>query len=255
MLLSRVTEKGAAFQVAIKTWVLQRLSDQGFLKPSDTVRSWSDCGPNLRCKEVLGYHATELILKFKCHQDLNFRLECHGKSKIDGKGSCLRRCKTSVAAKRHIKTLPQLQAASVEDFGWRWKQYGGPLMALEEYHVWQHPCHRDEVIKKLCKCTKASMQVPVRCCYSWRLQMQDIRRVGGVGHDGCTCTSVKLYPIMVPGLARELPGVSPKLCRARVAPAAVGSAGTEATAPVVVAEELDLQLRGPKSPTITGTQI
>ena len=85
--------------------------------------------------------------------------------------------------------------------------------------------------------------------------MQDIRRVGSVGNDGCTCTSVKLYPIMVPGLGRELPGVSPKLCRARVAPAAVGSAGTEATAPVVVAEELDLQLRGPKSPTITGTQI
>ena len=43
---------------------------------------------------------------------------------------------------------------------------------------------------------------------------------------------------MVPGLGRELPGVSPKLCRARVAPAAVGSVGTEATAPVVVAEEL-----------------
>ena len=81
VLLSRVTEKGAAFQVAIKTWVLQRLSDQGFLKPRDTVRSWSDCGPNLRCKEVLGYHATELITKFKCHQYLNFRLGCHGKSK------------------------------------------------------------------------------------------------------------------------------------------------------------------------------
>ena len=77
--------------------------DLGMLKPRDTLRNWSDCGPNLRCNDMIGFHATEIVGQFKIHQELNFRLECHGKCKIDAKGGQLRRAKAEMAAKKMLR--------------------------------------------------------------------------------------------------------------------------------------------------------
>ena len=74
---------------------------------------------------------------------------------------------------------------------------------------------RDEFAPKLIRLTAASLQVPVRCCYSWRIQMMDARRSNVFSMDKSKITGVTLYPLIVPGLTKDLYGIRPTVSRAK----------------------------------------
>ena len=105
VLMSRVLEKGAAFALHLKEWLLSRLRDIGVLKPWMTVVNWSDCGPHFRANTVLAHSMTRLPELFQCHTDVRYCLECHGKSSLDAKGGLIRRLKFEASAGRWLRTI------------------------------------------------------------------------------------------------------------------------------------------------------
>ena len=100
-----------------------------------------------------------------------------------------------------MKTILQLVQHVQDDCARRVTACDG-VTAIEEYHQWLPDVKRDEFAPKLIRLTAASLQVPVRCCYAWRIRMLDAQRSNVFSIDKSKIAGVTLYPLLVPGLKK-----------------------------------------------------
>ena len=80
---------------------------------------------------------------------------------------------------------------------------------LEEYHDWLPVVERKAFVAMCFRLSPASLQVPIRCCYQWRVRVTDKRQASMIGVDGRTVTGVKLWPLMVGDVKDCMVGVHP----------------------------------------------
>ena len=50
-----------------------------------------------------------------------------------------------------------------------------------------------------CRIVPASLKVPIKCCYAWRMRVRDKRQRHMVGDDDVV-TGVRVWPLLVPGI-------------------------------------------------------
>jgi hypothetical protein len=189
--LSRVVEKSSAYALACMMDTMEKLEKMGWLDGQVAIQIFVDCGPSFRSREWISTILYKLPDRWRRNTFLNFFLESHGKTQLDGFFGVLSRRRTEAALSKKITTVEELVDVYQYDDAF-------VLRARESFCGFLPDYKKEEAPS--CLFTRSSMPCGVRGSYSWASIVLDARRVSLCASDGLKVTGPSLRAFRIPGM-------------------------------------------------------